>query len=95
MPANVQATFTSPAEPSAVMDADQGTFKLSTVGLDVNNTVKTQKSTDNGATWTDVTTYNAEQTNTVITPAAGEQYRLTCVLLQALKQIQYKMSREN
>lgn len=95
MPANVQANFTTPAEPSAVMDENQGTFKLTTSGLDVNNTVKTQKSTDNGATWTDVTTYNADQAATVITPGANEQYRLVAVLMQALKTIAYKMSREN
>lgn len=94
-PINVQGTFTCPAEPSAVMDENQGTFKLTTVGLDVNNTIKSQKSTDNGASWTDVTTYNAEQTNLVVTPAAGEQFRLVNVLLQALKQVQYKMSRES
>lgn len=95
MPVNVQATFTSVGGISAVMDADQGSMKLTTVGVDVNNTVKTQKSTDNGASWVDVTTYNAEQTALVITPAAGEQYRLTNPLLQAGKQIQYKLSREN
>lgn len=96
MPVNVQATFTALAQPSAVMDADQGSFKLTTVGLDVNNTVKTQFSTDNGATWTDDTTFNADQTATVITPAAGRQYRLFPVLLQVSlnKQVQYKMSRE-
>lgn len=95
MPGNVQATFTSIEEPSAVMDENQGTFKLTTTGVDASNTVRTEKSTDNGAKWTAVTTYNAEQAATVITPGAGEQFRLVAAALQAGKQIAYKMSREN
>lgn len=95
MPVNVQASFTSIGEPSAVMDADQGAFKLTVVGLDASNTVKTQFSTDNGAVWADDATFNADQTATVVTPAAGRQYRLFPVTMQALKTIAYKMSREN
>lgn len=97
MPANVQGTFTNLGQISAVMDENQGTFKLTATGLDASNTVKTQKSTDNGSSWTDVTTYNSDQASTVITPGSNEQFRLTSVLLQVAsnKQIAYKLSRES
>lgn len=95
MPANVQGTFTSVGEPSAVMDADQGQFLFNTEGCNASNTLKTQKSTNNGASWTDVTTFNSEQIGTVITPAAGEQYRVVPVSLQSFREIRFKMSREN
>lgn len=95
MSAAIQGTFTNLGHPSHVMAENLGAFALTTLGLDGSNTIKSQRSTTNGAVWIDVTTYNSEQTGTVITPAAGEQYRLVGVTQQANKDIKYKMSREN
>jgi len=71
------------------------TMKLTTVGLDASNTIKTQKSTTNGSTWVDQTTYNSDQTATAITVAAGEQWRVIGVTQQAFKDIRFKLSMEN
>lgn len=91
----VAGTFTNASGLSAPLPYMVGNAKLTTVGVDASNTVKTQRSTNNGLTWIDVTTYNSEQSATVLTPAAGEQYRLACVALQAGKQIGYKLTRES
>lgn len=69
--------------------------KLNTIGLDANNTIKTQKSTDNGVTWADQTTYNADQTNTLVTVAHGEQWRIFQLAQQAFKTVQYSFGVEN
>lgn len=69
--------------------------KLNTIGLDASNTVKTQKSVNNGASWVDQVTYNAEQTNTLITVAHGEVWRIVSVAQQVGKQIQYSLGVEN
>ena len=69
--------------------------KLTTVGLDANNTIKTQKSTNNGYTWADQTTYNADQTATPLVFADGEQWRLVHVAGQALKTISYELSAQS
>jgi hypothetical protein len=69
--------------------------KLNTTGLDASNTIKTQKSTDNGITWVDQTTYNSDQTNTLVTVAHGEQWRVFLLAQQAGKQIQYSFGVEN
>lgn len=63
--------------------------------IDASNTVKTQKSTNNGLTWADQTTYNSAQNGTSVTVAHGEQWRLVTVAGQASKQISYRMSVEN
>jgi hypothetical protein len=69
--------------------------KLNTSGLDASNTIKTQKSTDNGITWADQVTYNSDQVNTLITVAHGEQWRVFLLAQQAGKQIQYSLGVEN
>ena len=63
--------------------------------IDGSNTVKTQKSTSNGLTWADQTTYNSAQNATAVTVAHGEQWRLITVSGQASKQISYRMEVEN
>lgn len=101
MPANVQGTFATGANavsgnasdvlevPTSVTSA-----KLTTVGLDGSNTIKTQKRTA-GGTWADQVTYNSDQTNTAITVAAGEEWQLVCVTELALTDIRFKFSCES
>jgi hypothetical protein len=69
--------------------------KLNTTGLDASNTIKTQKSVDNGITWADQATFNADQVNTLIAVAHGEQWRIFLLAQQAGKQIQYSLGVEN
>lgn len=100
----MSGSFVCPPTHSAVATAGHqlsgplpaGAMKLTTSGLDANNRIKTQRSDDNGQTWTDVTTYNADQAATAITDnAAGRQYRLALVAMQAGKTITYKLSKES
>jgi hypothetical protein len=103
----VQGTFATGANPvsanaSDVVDVPSfnpafaaPTMKLTTVGLDASNTIKTQKSTNNGSTWVDQTIYNSDQTNTPIAVAAQEQWRVIGVTQQATKDIRYKLSLES
>lgn len=69
--------------------------KLSLSGLDASNTVKTQKSTNNGQSWADQVTYNSVQTNTAITVVPGEHWRLVVVAQQVTKHIDYRFTCES
>lgn len=101
MPANVQGTFATGSNavsgntsdvlevPTSVTSA-----KLTTVGLDASNTIKTQKRTA-GAAWVDQTTYNSDQTNTAITVAAGEEWQIVGVTQQAFKDLRFKLTAES
>lgn len=60
--------------------------------IDASNTVKTRKSTNNGITWADQTTYNSAQAGVAVTVAHGEQWILETVAGQARKVIDYRMS---
>lgn len=98
MSQNVKGSFASGASvsvgetsPELVMPSGSASFKLTTVGCDANNTVKTQKTLNNGYTWADQVTYNAEQAATVIAAVHGEQWRLVHVAGQALKRVEYEM----
>lgn len=98
----VQGTFATGSNPvsgntSDVVDVPYGTtsMKLTTTGLDGSNTIKTQKITTPGTAWADQTTYNSDQTNTGITVAAGEQWRVIGVTQQANKDIRFKLSCES
>lgn len=68
-----------------------------TLGGDINasNTCKTRKSTTNGQTWTDQTTYNSAQNAVAVTVAAGEHWIVENVAGQANKQITYVLSLES
>lgn len=70
-------------------------MKLSVSGLDASNTVKSQKSTNNGHTWADQTTYNSNQSAVAVTVAHGEQWRLFVITQQVTKLIDYIMSAES
>jgi len=103
----VQGTFATGANPVAgnasdILDVPNyntafaaPTMKLTTVGLDVNNTIKTQKSINNGSSWVDQTTYNSDQTLTPIAVNPGEQWRVFGVTQQAFKDIRFKLSMES
>lgn len=103
----VQGTFTNGSNPVAgntsdVIDIPEynrafsaPTMKLTTVGCNASNTLKTQKSTNNGSTWADQTTYNSEQTNTPIAVNPGEQWRVVNVAEQAITDLRYKLSMES
>ena len=71
------------------------TMKLTTIGLDASNTIKTQKIVAPGTAWVDQTTYNSDQTNTAIAVAAGEQWRVVGVVQQATRDIRFKLSCES
>lgn len=101
MPANVQGTFATGANAVAgntsdVLEVPTGvtSAKLTTVGLNGSNTIKTQKRTAGGA-WADQTTYNSDQTNTAITVAAGEEWQLVGVTQQADVDIRFKLTAES
>ena len=70
-------------------------MRLSTSGVNASNTVRTQRSLDNGLTWADQTTYSSEQTNTSITVAHGQQWRLAQVVQQAQRDVRYVLSVES
>lgn len=98
----VQGTFatSSPASvgnasDSLVVHSSTTTMRLTTTGLDGSNTIKTQKRTTPGGTWADQTTYNSDQTNTAVTVAAGEEWRVVQVTQQATKDVRLKLSLES
>lgn len=103
----VQGTFATGSNPvsgnvSDVVDVPSfntafaaPTLKLTTVGLDASNTIKTQKIVTPGTAWVDQVTYNSDQTNTAITVAAQEQWRVVGVTQQATKDIRFKLSLES
>lgn len=102
MPALARGTFATGAVAASgnigeVVDVPSSTttMRLSIVGLDGSNTVKTQKITVPGGTWADQVTYNSDQSLTAITVVPGEQWRLVGVTQQATKDIRYKMSCES
>jgi hypothetical protein len=82
--------------PQLVIPSSTTIAKLTLSGaIDANNTCKTQRSTDNGATWVDQTTYNSAQANVPITVAHGEHWRLVSIVMQAIREIRFKLSVEN
>lgn len=97
----MQETFTTGALASVgnasdalIVPTGVTSMKLTTLGLDGSNTIKTQKRTAGGA-WADQTTYNSDQTATVVTVAAGEEWRVFQVSQQATKDVRYKLSCES
>lgn len=68
------------------------TMRLTVSGLDASNTVKTQKATSAGGAWSDVTTYNSDQSGVGITVAVGERWRLVQVTQQAIRDVRYSLT---
>jgi len=63
--------------------------------IDASNTVKTQRSVNNGLTWVDQTTYNSAQARTNVSVNAGEQWRLALVSQQQGRSLDYELSIES
>jgi hypothetical protein len=83
---------------SDTLDIPSGvsSIKLWATPLDASNTIKTQRSVNNGATWVDQTTYNANQNGTSIGVTPGHQWRLTPVNLStAGRCVDYRLSAES
>ncbi len=103
MSQNIKGTFASGASSNAgqlsdtlVIPTNETSAVLNLSGaIDASNTVKTQKTTDNGLTWADVATYNSAQADTAVTVAHGEQWRLLSLAAQAYKSINYSFSAES
>ena len=98
----IQGTFATGAAPSVGNASDActvhssiTTMRLTTLGLDGSNTIKTQKRTTPGGAWVDQVTYNSDQSNTAITVAAGEEWRVVQLTQQATKDVRYKLSLES
>lgn len=87
----------APGSTSDVLVVPNGTtaIRLSALGLDASNTIKTQKVTAPGTAWADQATYNSDQSQTSITVAAGEQWRLVHVAATAIKDIKFKLNAES
>lgn len=95
---NIQGTFATGqnaasgnASDSLTVPTGFTTMRLTLTGLDGSNTVKTQKRTTPGGAWADQTTYNSNQSNVGVTVVAGEEWRVSGVTQQALKDIRYGM----
>jgi hypothetical protein len=70
------------------------TMRLTTLGLDGSNQIKTRKRTAGGV-FADQTTYSSDQTNVAVTVAAGEEWQVVQVLQQAIKDVRWKLSCES
>lgn len=100
MSANVKGTF-SPApgaNSNAVSDvvaitAGTTVARLSLTGA-AGDSVKTQRSQDDGQSWADQATYTVPQVNTAVTVAADEQWRLMAVGVPS-REIHYGLSIES
>lgn len=90
-----QAASVGNASDALLIHSSITSMKLTTVGLDGSNTIKTQKRTTPGGTWADQTTYNSDQTSAAVTVAAGEEWRLVQVSQQATKDVRFKMTLES
>lgn len=102
MSQNVRGTFVSPRSiqvgqisDTLVMPSGSANLKLTLAGLDANNTVKTQKTVNNGHTWVDQVTYNANQAAVNVAAVHGEQWRLVVVTQELAKSIAYEMSAQS
>ncbi len=78
-----------------IIPTGRTSMRLTISGLNGSNTVKTQKRTTPGGTFADQTTYNSDQAGTSVTVAAGEEWRLLTVTMQATRDIRYVLSCES
>jgi len=73
-----------------------GNMLITTTGdWDNNNKARLQKSLDNGASWSNISTINSIVTKQTQAVAAGEHWRFSCNNLQARKTIGYVLTLEN
>jgi hypothetical protein len=92
----VAGTFTTGSSASVgnlsdvcVIPTSKTTMLLTVSGLDASNTIKTRKRTTPGGAFVDQTTYSANQSNTAITVAAGEEWQVVQVAQQAIRDVRY------
>lgn len=100
MPANVKGTFAPApgANSNAISDvlvitSGATVARLSLAGS-TGDSVKTQRSQDNGQSWADQSTHTVPQVNTAVTVATGEQWRLMAVGVPT-REIHYGLSLES
>ena len=88
----VSTSSVSVGQISSILVIPSGTTvaKLTATGFDASNRLKTQKSTDNGHTWADQVTYNANQAASGVVVVHGEQWRLVSVAQQPMKVMDYE-----
>lgn len=95
MAAITAGTITKKGGRSAEIASYSG-IKVFLEGCDANNTMKLQRSINNGQSWSDVATYTSNQNGTVVSESTiSAQHRLLNVLLQTGKQIGYKLTKES
>jgi hypothetical protein len=64
--------------------------------LDASNTIKTQKRASPSIAWSDVTTYNSNQSPAVaVAVTANEEWRVIQLAQQALRSTRYRLSVES
>lgn len=97
-------TFATGADVAGVGDQQSGVLEIpsgvanvviNTLGVDTNNRLRVQKSTDSGSTWSNVSTFTTDQVNTVVGVTKGEQYRFITFVMQANHDLRYKASLES
>lgn len=94
MPATVKGTFNRAGEISAEIESFGG-FRLFARGLDANNTIRLERSTTDGQSWSTVTTYNSDQNATAITETTvNGKHRLVCATKQDGTNVRFKMTTE-
>lgn len=93
----VAGTFTGTSNIGdvCIIPTSTTSMKLTLTGADASNTAKTRKRTTPGGAFVDQVTYNSAQTNTAITVAAGEEWQLVPVAMQAGKELRWKLSCES
>lgn len=92
---NASSTARNQVSDTLVIPTGVTSMRLSTVGCNGSNTLRTERSTDNGATWAAQTTYNSEQTLASISVTENDQWRIASVVQQALRDLQYRLSVES
>ena len=99
---NLQGSFTTGSVASTggvasdILNPPTGmtTAKLTLIGLDGSNTVKTQKRTAGGA-FVDQTTYSSNQSAVNVTVASTEEWRIVLLTAQPIKTLAFKFSCES
>lgn len=72
-----------------VVPSGRTQMRLTLIGCDASNSVKTQKRTTPGGGWVDQATYSSNQSATAVTVAPGEEWRLLTIAQQAIREIKY------
>lgn len=76
---------------TCVIPSGVTTMRISTSGLDASNTVRTEKRTTPGGTFTAQTTYSTDQNSAAVTVAPGEEWRLFQLTQQPIRDVRYRL----